>query len=209
MYVPRHFAEEDLAGLHALIEGHRFGILVVTLDDRPEAAHIPFLLERGRGPFGTLRAHVARANPIWRGFESGREALAIFQGPHAYVSPDWYVSPDQVPTWNYLTVHAYGTPRLLEGNEVAHLAELSAVNEAELAPKAPWTLDKLPAETVRALARGVVAFEIEIARLEGKAKLGQNRGADDAAGAAAGLRARGRENDLAVAELMESRLRRA
>ena len=72
MYVPRHFAEEDLAGLHALIEGHRFGILVVTLDDRPEAAHIPFLLERGRGPFGTLRAHVARANPIWRAFESGR-----------------------------------------------------------------------------------------------------------------------------------------
>lgn len=209
MYVPRHFAEEDLASLHALIEGHRFGILVVTLDDRPEAAHIPFLLERGRGPFGTLRAHVARANPIWRAFESGREALAIFQGPHAYVSPDWYVSPDQVPTWNYLTVHAYGTPRLLEGNEVAHLAELSAVNEAELAPKAPWTLDKLPAETVRALARGVVAFEIEIARLEGKAKLSQNRGADDLAGAAAGLRARGRENDLAVAELMEARRNRA
>ena len=209
MYVPRHFAEDDLAAKHALIEEHRFGILMVTLDDRPEAAHLPFLLERGRGKLGTLRAHVARANPIWRSFESGREALAVFQGPHAYVSPDWYVSPDQVPTWNYLAVHAYGTPRLLEGDELAHLAALSARNEADLAPKAPWTLEKMPAETVAAMAKGVVAFEIEIARLEGKAKLSQNRGADDIAGAAAGLRARGRENDLAVAELMETRLRRA
>lgn len=209
MYVPRHFAEDDLAAKHALIDAHRFGILMVTLDDRPEAAHLPFLLERGRGDLGSLRAHVARANPIWRSFDGGREALAVFQGPHAYVSPDWYVSPDQVPTWNYLAVHAYGTPRLLEGDELAHLAALSARNEAELAPKAPWTLEKMPAETAHAMAKGVVAFEIEIARLEGKAKLSQNRGADDVAGAAAGLRARGRENDLAVAELMEAQARRA
>jgi transcriptional regulator len=209
VYVPRHFAEDDLAAKHALIEAYGFGILALTLDDGIEAAHLPFLLERGHGELGALRAHVARANPIWRAFDSGREALAVFLGPHAYVSPDWYASADQVPTWNYTAVHAYGTPRVLEGDGLAYLAELSARNEAELAPKAPWTLDKMPAEKVRALAKGVVAFEIEITRLEGKAKLGQNRDAEDVAGAAAGLRARGRENDLAVAELMEAPRNRA
>jgi transcriptional regulator len=205
MYVPRHFKEDDLIALHALIAANRFGLLVVTLEDRLEAAHLPFLIDRERGPLSTLRAHVARANPIWRVFDGAAEALAVFQGPHAYVSPDWYVSEDQVPTWNYRVVHAYGTPRLLQGDELVHLAELSALNEAELAPKPPWTLDKMSPGSAAALAKGVVTFEIEISRLEGKAKLSQNRSAEDAAGAIAGLQARGRPNDQAVADLMEVR----
>ena len=118
MYIPRHFAFPDGAEsrLHDLIEAHNFGLLVAGGDDgAPEAAHLPFVLDRARGPLGTLIAHVARANPIWRRLAPGREVLIVFQGPHAYVSPDWYAASGLVPTWNYVAVHGYGVPRLLDG----------------------------------------------------------------------------------------------
>lgn len=203
MYVPRHFATDEFARDHDLIERHSFGTMIVSLDGRLEATHLPFLLDRTRGPKGTVRAHVARANPSWHAFDRGQEALVIFSGPHGYISPDWYTSEGQVPTWNYTVVHAYGVPRAL-GPEATRvlLDDLSAVHEAGLAPKPPWTLAKLAAERIEQLARAIVAFEMPIERLEGKAKLSQNRTDDDVAGAAAALDRLGGHDNRALAALM-------
>jgi transcriptional regulator len=210
MYVPRHFAfpEGAESRLQDLIEAHNFGLLVVGdgADAAPEAAHLPFVLDHSRGRLGTLIAHVARANPLWRRFAPGREVLVVFQGPHAYVSPDWYAGRGLVPTWNYVAVHGYGVPRLLTGEAAASaaLAALSRVMEAGLAPKPPWSMDQLSETARRGLVRGVVAFEIELARLEGKQKLNQNRSADDRAGVVAALEAAGDEGSLAMARTMRA-----
>src|SRR5437868_7041638 len=106
MYIPAHFREDDPERLHSLIQEYSFGMLVTCEVGRPFASHLPFLLDTGRGPQGTLRAHLARANPQWQSFASGQEALVIFQGPHAYLSPSWYETHPSVPTWNYAAVHA-------------------------------------------------------------------------------------------------------
>jgi transcriptional regulator len=205
MYIPEPFAfpEHATAELQDLVEAYNFGILIAP-GEVLEAAHLPFVLERGRGPLGTLIAHVARANPIWRRFTAGLEVLAVFQGPHAYVSPDWYAGRGLVPTWNYLAVHAYGVPRILESDSAvtAALSRLTATMEAGLAPKPPWTLSELANSSLAALKRGVVAFEIEIARLEGKRKLNQNRTAADRAGVIKALEVSGEPESLAVASAM-------
>src|SRR6476620_10303297 len=109
MYLPKSFQIEDLGELHAFILAHNFASLITQHQGAPFATHLPFLLDAERGPHGTLLAHMARANPQWRGFASGQPALVIFQGPHTYISPSWYepIAPS-VPTWNYATVHAYG-----------------------------------------------------------------------------------------------------
>jgi transcriptional regulator len=202
MYIPEPFAFPDYATaeLQDLVEAYNFGILIVP-GEVLQAAHLPFVLDRGRGALGTLIAHVARANPIWRRFEAGPEVLAVFQGPHAYVSPDWYAGRGLVPTWNYLAVHAYGVPRILESDTAvsAALTRLTATMEAGLAPKPPWTLSELAESSLAALRRGVVAFEIEIARLEGKRKLNQNRAAADRAGVIEALEASGKPEAGAVA----------
>jgi transcriptional regulator len=210
MYTPRHFAFPEGAErrLQDLIEEHNFGLLVADGgDDPPEAAHLPFVLERARGPRGTLIAHVARANPIWRRFAPGREVLVVFQGPHAYVSPDWYAASGLVPTWNYIAVHGYGIPRLLEDETpaTAALVALTDAMEAGLAPKAPWTLERVSERARRGLVRGIVAFEIELLRLEGKQKLNQNRSAADRAGVIAALEAQGDAESRAMAQAMRER----
>jgi transcriptional regulator len=210
MYIPSHFAfpEGAAAELHDLIEASSFGTLVTT--DGPagglEAAHLPFVLERNRGPRGTLAGHVARANPIGSSFGHGREVLAIFQGPHGYISPDWYARDGLVPTWNYVAVHAYGTPRVVSDQVLVrrHLETLAATMESGLAPKPPWRLDRVPATTLAGLQRGIVAFEIEISRLEGKRKLSQNRGTADRAGVIDALEARAEPGALALAQTMRA-----
>jgi transcriptional regulator len=128
----------------------------------------------------------------------------VFQGPHAYVSPDWYAGRGLVPTWNYLAVHAYGVPRILESDSAvnAALSRLTATMEAGLAPKPPWTLSELAESSLAGLKRGVVAFEIEISRLEGKRKLNQNRTAADRGGVIKALEASGEPEGLAVATAM-------
>src|ERR687890_349960 len=108
MYIPEHFREGRIEVLHDFVRRYSFGTLVSQVEGEPFATHIPFLLDGGRGPNGTLRAHVARANPHWRGLRGDTTALVMFQGPHAYVSPSWYATPVAVPTWNYSAVHAYG-----------------------------------------------------------------------------------------------------
>ncbi len=177
MYVPAAYEENDPAILHALMRQFPFATLVTTAGGVPIATHLPFLLDAAAGESGVLRAHLARANPQWRQFSKGSEALVIFQGPHAYVSPVRYESRPNVPTWNYAAVHAYGVPRLPDDAETFALLRDSA---AEYEP-APETLD-MPDDFVRRMQRGIVGFEIAILRMEGKRKMSQNKAEPDRAG---------------------------
>jgi len=201
MYIPAWFREEDTSVLHDLMRQHSFATLITTPEGRPFASHLPFLLDAERGPYGTLCAHMARANAQWRHFEDGQESLVIFQGPHTYISPSWYADHLSVPTWNYAVVHAYGKPRLLgEAETRALLASLVETFEAPLEP--PWRMDSLPEETIAKMLRGLVGFEIEIARLEGKLKLSQNRSEADQEHVVEVLQASGDPNDAGVAAWM-------
>jgi transcriptional regulator len=204
MYVPKAFEKGDLGWAQALMRRESFALLVTAGDDgAPFATHLPLHLDAARGAEGTLVGHVARANPHWRHFDGRRQAMAVFQGPHAYVSPSWYASRPMVPTWNYAAVHAYGAPAVIEdeGRVRDLLRGLSGTYET--GRPAPWRLDELPAHYLAGMIRGIVAFEMPIARIEAKAELGQNRAPADLAGAIAGLRAAGDPLSLAVAAMME------
>jgi transcriptional regulator len=181
MYVPAHFREDRPDVLHDAVRRIGFATLVTQ---GLEANHLPMLLEGG-----VLRGHVARANPVWK--QGGGEALAIFLGPHAYVSPNWYPSKAEtgkaVPTWNYLTVQARGTIQWIQDTDWLrnHVSALSDRHEAGRA--APWAVSDAPANYVEALLRAIVGFELTVTKLEGKWKLSQNRDAADRAGVRGGL----------------------
>jgi transcriptional regulator len=202
MYIPRHFDEPRLDVNHQTIQANPFATMVSNGPAGLEATHLPFLLDPGRGALGTLRGHIARANPQWRDFD--REVLVMFQGPHAYISPSWYGPGDSVPTWNYLAVHAYGTPSVVDDptEALALLTELAATFEAPL--ERPWTPQHLSPKYLNSMTRAIVAFEIPIARLEGKAKMSQNRPADQSRVAAI-LEGAGAETDRAVAAEIRAR----
>jgi transcriptional regulator len=200
MYVNPHFVERELPVLHDIIETVRFGLLVVCADG-PLAAHIPFVLHREEGEYGTLVAHVARNDPLARHLDDGHEALAVFGAHRAYISPQWYPSGG-LPTYNFLAVHAYGRPRLLEDRAavLAHLAELVDVHE-ERFPR-PWSLASAPEGHVADLLDHIVAFRLEIEAVQGKRKLSQNRVAEDREGVIRGLRERAGDDDRAIADAM-------
>jgi transcriptional regulator len=203
MYVPKAFEVSDPAWCHALMRAQSFATMI-TADDAglPFATHLPFLLDERRGPKGTLRGHVARANPHWHYLASGRPTLVVFAGAHAYISPSWYAIHPSVPTWNYVAVHVTGTGRLVgEPDRVkALLADLVQIHEG--AGRAAWSFGSLPAEYVEGMRRGIVAFEIPIDRLEGKAKLSQNRAEVDRARTREALATSGDPLARAVAALM-------
>lgn len=179
MYTPKHFAVQDTPALHAFMGRWSFATLVTIDGSVPFATPLPFLVKPQLGPYGLLQGHMAKANGQWHTFQEGHEALVIFQGPHAYISPSWYLDHPAVPTWNYTTVHAYGIPKIIADRTQARqiVAETVALHEQPL-PQ-PWQMDSLPDEYVDKLLNGIVAFEIEITRLEGKWKLSQNRSAED------------------------------
>lgn len=205
MYVPTHFREDRLEVLHAIIEENSFATLVSASPTGIVATHIPFLLRRSDGPFGTLRGHVARANSHWTHLAHG-EAVVIFLGSHAYVSPSWYVSRDRVPTWNYVAVHAYGTPRLIEDDSALRELVEDTVARYEGELERPWEMSSIDESKIPPLLRGIVGFEIPIQRIEGKRKLGQNRSRADREGMVRGLRARGGASGAAIADLVDSDL---
>ena len=204
MYIPEHFRESRTAVLHELMRQHSFGTLVSQVDGEPFATHVPFLLDAERGTYGTLRAHVARANPHWSAFQDGGSVLVMFQGPHAYVSPSWYATPVAVPTWNYTAVHAYGRPRLVEEREALRALVEDTVRTYEDAYPEPWRLDQLDAAVVDKMLENIVGFEIPVERLEGKLKLSQNRSAADREGVIAALTRQGDEQSAGVATLMRT-----
>lgn len=204
MYVPSLFKEERPEALHEVIRQNGFATLVSTGEAGLMASHLPLLLDADRGPHGTLIGHFARANSHWRDLEDGRELLVIFQGPHAYISPTWYVDPQNVPTWNYVAVHAHGAARLIHDEEGLLRVLRGLVGFYEGRGEGVWQVP-WPDEYVGTLIQAIVGFEIEITRIEGKFKLGQNRSRPDAAGAVAGLERQGDPVGLAVADLMKAR----
>ncbi|MGV3724105.1 MAG: FMN-binding negative transcriptional regulator [Actinomycetota bacterium] len=207
MYIPSSFREERLDVLHRLIRKNSFGTLVSHDGSGMTASHLPFLLREEPDANGVLLGHMARANTQWEAFASGAEALVMFQGPHAYVSPSWYATELSVPTWNYAVVHAYGTPRLIEDPASVRALLEATVAAYETSLPEPWTVDRLPDDFVEKLARAIVAFEIPISRIEGKFKLSQNRSEADRLGAASGLRKLGDALSLATAALMDAQER--
>jgi transcriptional regulator len=200
MYVNPLYAERELPVLHDTIEAVRFGLLVLCADG-PLAAHIPFVLHRDEGQYGTLVAHVAAKDPLARYLDDGHETLAIFSGPRAYVSPCWCLS-DVLPTYNFVAVHASGRPRVLKDDDavLVHLAELIDVHE-ERSPS-PWSIASAAESYVAGLLPNIVAFKLEIEAIQGKRKLSQNRAAEDREGVIRGLRERGGDDDRAISEAM-------
>lgn len=203
IYIPSHFAENDPATLHALIRRHNFGTLVLSHRDETQVSHLPFLLDGGRN---VLRAHMARANPQWRAFSPDREVLAIFQGPHHYISPAWYGSHPSVPTWNYAVVHAHGRPVLIEDRDALEALMRDLVEHHEAGAPNPWKMN-LPADYREKMLSGIVGFEIGISRLEGKFKLSQNRPASDRPRVIEALQQLGNDDALGVAALMRKKSR--
>jgi len=215
LYIPEHFRESRTGALHAFIRDHSFGTLVSVLDGAPFATHLPFLVDADRGPHGTLLGHMARANPHWHAFDRASsaeaaasaggspESLVTFLGPHAYISPSWYQTPISVPTWNYATVHAYGRPRIVHDPAAVVSLLTRTVDLYESGFERPWKLEGLPADYVDKMTGNIVAFEIEITRLEGKLKLSQNRSAADREAVRASLRRQADPTGIAVADHME------
>jgi transcriptional regulator len=179
MYVPKHFEASESTG-REIMRAHGWALLVTSGEDgAPFCTHLALLWQEDGGAHGSLIGHVARANPHWKLFARDAASLAIFWGPHAYVSPTWYTPGPKVPTWNYVTVHAYGRPQVVEDTRDALdiLAKLSATYEGA-GPEA-WGLDRLPPGNAEAQSRGIVAFRMPLERIEAKTKLSQNRDLED------------------------------
>lgn len=172
MYVPAAFANDRIEELHSFVEGHSFGILVSSVENEPIASHLPFLLERNVGDQGTLIGHFARGNPQWSELV-GQQVMAVFSGPHAYISPTWYAADNTVPTWNYVAAHAYGIAEIIEDPAEVSSILLQTVERYERGRQPAWSIDT-DSDFFEKLSRMVVGFRIAITKLDGKWKLNQN-----------------------------------
>jgi len=206
VYLPEHFTERRVDVLHRLIEAHPLGTLVTLAADGPDANHLPFEISPDPAPFGTLRGHVARANPVWRTGASGAPALVVFHGPGGYVSPALYPSKREdarvVPTWNYVVVHAHGRLRAIEDPAWLRAFVERLTRRHEASRQEPWQVSDAPEEFVEKMLRGIVGLELPIERLVGKSKLSQNRSPADRRGTEAGLRREGGAAGEALADWM-------
>ena len=203
MYTPKPNEETRVEVMHELIRAHPLGTWTLLGADDLLTHHIPFQLDAGRGPFGTLVGHVARANSVWRSPATAVRSVVSFQGPQVYVTPSWYPSKAEhgkvVPTWNYAVVHVRGAPTFIHDRDwlLAHVSSLTDAHEA--GEPVPWAVADAPAEYTERMLGAIVGVEIPIERLLGKWKVSQNRPDGDRAGVVAGLVRRG---DAASAELV-------
>lgn len=194
MYLPAHFNESRTEILHACIAQHPFGMLVTHGRSGLDANHLPFALAAGEGELGVLHAHVARANPVWQDVANSDEVLVVFRAGDAYISPSWYPSKHefhkQVPTWNYIVVHAYGRITVHDDERYVRgvVGRLTRTHEAS--QPEPWKMTDAPKDYIDTMLESIVGLQIDITRLVGKSKLGQNKEARDIRGAAEALRAR-------------------
>jgi transcriptional regulator len=205
MYIPSAFRLEDLPAVHRAMRDARSATLVTATDQGLIGTPLPTLLSADEGQYGTLYAHMARANPQWKLAPAG-EAMAIFSGPEAYVTPSWYASKQEthkvVPTWNYVAVHAYGPVEFFDDADrllglVTRLTDLH-----EQSRQQPWAVADAPAEFIASQLRGIVGLRMPITRLDAKRKMSQNRSAADRAGVIEGLSASHRSEDRHVASLI-------
>ncbi len=194
MYLPKHFEQPDPDAIARLLVAHPLATLAWHSADGLTAEHLPLILDRGAldGPHGTLRGHVARANPLWQAC-AGADMLAIFHGVQAYVSPSWYPSKKLthkvVPTWNYLVLHAHGPLRVIEDKTWLHGLVSRLTHRHEAGRAEPWAVVDAPEHYIEQMLRAIVGIEIPVTKFEGKWKLSQNRGEADRAGTADGLAA--------------------
>ena len=198
MYVPSHFEENSIEVLHDFVHAHPFGLLVTSGGALGlQANAIPFLLDRNAGPKGTLLAHVARSNPVWRDVAPGSEVLAVFQGPQAYVSPNWYPTKAEtgkaVPTWNYVMVQARGRLRVIDDREELRGIVTRLTLRHESTQPRPWQVGDAPPEFIDTLLGAIIGLEVPVDAIQGKWKLSQNRPAADREGMVKNLQERGSE----------------
>jgi transcriptional regulator len=209
MYLPSQFEETRTEHLHALIRDYPLGALVTLGKDGLEANHIPFELHLDGSALGTLHAHVARANPVWRNFAPDLDALVVFQGPSAYISPSWYATKREtgkvVPTYNYAVVHAYGRLRVIEERAWLRALVERLTDRFEAASAQPWKVTDAPAGYIDNLLGAIVGLELPVSRLLGKWKMSQNRPEVDFPGIVRGLRGRADASAMAVAALVDER----
>ena len=207
MYRPKAFVVSDTEQLHNCMRQYSFATLVNTVNGSPFATHLPLLLDPDTSEYGVLLGHMARANPQWQSFRDEQDVLAIFHGPHAYVSPSWYETTPAVPTWNYTAVHVYGRPQIIEEVEplAALVDRLTAFYESGL-PQ-PWPGD-MPADFKQKLLKAIVGFTIDITCIKGKFKLSQNRPLEDQHAVARTLAAQGDFTAQQVGQLMQEQLQK-
>lgn len=209
MYLPAHFEETRTEVLHQLMRDHPLGLLVTQTPPPAdggcagiEANALPFHFDASRGPHGTLRAHVARANPVWHTARTDGEVLVVFQGPQAYISPGWYATKRDtgkvVPTWNYALVEARGRLVIRDDAAWVHALVSTLTDTHEATQPKPWKVTDAPADYIAATLRAIVGIEIELTSLHGKWKVSQNRSAADRAGVVQGLSATGHEASAAL-----------
>lgn len=206
MYIPKHFSNQDLAFAHNLIAENAFGLLMSPVGNQegaPELSHIPMIFIDDGTKYGCIIGHVAKANPHWKSFDGKTPARAVFSGPHAYISPNWYANEALVPTWNYAAVHVHGAPQAIHDDVRAEeiLRQLIAAFEHD--GTGNWSMDQLPDGHLSRQLKGIVAFDMPITHYEIKVKMSQNRGADDVAGVVSALNQSDRQSDQATAEMMQ------
>lgn len=197
MYIPPAFNESRLDVLHAFIARNQMGMLINHGRGGLDANHIPFDLDAAAGEFGVLHAHVARNNPVWKDITTGDEVLAVFQGGGAYISPQWYPSEQQfhrqVPTWNYIVVHARGRATIRDDERYVCDVVSRLTRTHEASQPTPWTMSNSPQDYIDKVLHAIVGIEIEITGLAGKWKLSQNKEARDIQAAGEALKARGED----------------
>jgi transcriptional regulator len=202
MYNPAHFAVSDVRDVHGFIAANSFATVAGTIGGALHFAYAPVVLDVEPAPFGCVRFHLAKANPL-AAVPDGTELKLSFLGAHCYVSPDWYENADQVPTWNYTAAEGSGKVRCLNDAGLRKLlSDLTAQEEKILAPKPPWTMGRLSAGRLEQMLPAIIGFELVFETLDGKHKLSQNRARVDALGVIAALEARGDGTSRAVAAAM-------
>ena len=207
MYLPSHFEESRIEVLHDLVRQHPLASLITLGSDGLNANHIPFELDRAPAPYGTLRGHVARANPVWRDHSADIDALVIFHGPQVYISPSWYETKKQtgevVPTYNYAVVHAYGRMKITDDRAWLRGLVTRLTERFESGSQAPWQVSDAPQDFIEKQLSAIVGIEITISKLAGKWKASQNRPLEDRAGVVQALGATADANSVAMAQLVK------
>jgi transcriptional regulator len=207
MYIPRANEENRVPVMHALMVSQPLGTLVTLGASGLFASHIPMVLEKDDSQFGVLRGHISRANTQWRDFVPAVDALAIFAGHQHYISPNWYPETKEhgkeVPTWNYVVVHAYGTLKVISDEHwlLTHVESLTNIHEA--ASPVPWKVSDAPGEFIKSMLKGIIGLELPIRRLEGKWKVSQNRTERERKGVIEGLSNLNTPESLAMKALVE------
>ncbi len=203
MYIPKYYKVDNLVEVKDFINANGFAMLVSQVDGRPWATHIPLLLDADRDGKDILTGHMSKANKQWKSFDANEDVLAVFLGPHSYISSSWY-DHENVPTWNYVSVHVYGRIRLVEG-ELLKEQLGKMVDKYEAGLKNPVSLGSMSKDYLEQEIRGLIGFEIQISEIQAALKLSQNRDEKNYDRILAGLAQKGDRDSLIMADLMKKK----